>query len=172
VDTKDNLLMVTHEISGEIVVVSLSSRQVVGRFSEVTNGSGEHDGDDHDDHDHSANAPVVSVLSPAAGKANSTFTITVTGTNLQGTTDLIFAVPSLFPGKSEDHGKGRGLVMLAKDAGFALSNIKVNAAGTQLTATVTVSKQVSVGPRAVLVSSGNGESSFSQSAGNTFTVTP
>jgi hypothetical protein len=96
----------------------------------------------------------------------------VTGVNLQGATNLSFLAPSLFPGKSEDHGKGRGLVMLARDAAFAVSNIQVNTAGTQLTANVTVSQQASVGPHVVFVSSGNGESSFSQSAGNTFTVAP
>jgi uncharacterized protein (TIGR03437 family) len=172
VDTKDNLLMLTNESSGEVVLVSLASAQVVGRFTAVTSGSGEHEGDDHDDHDHSANAPVVSLLSPATGKANTTFTISVSGTNLQGATDLIFVVPSLFPGKSEDHGKGRGVVMRARDAAFTVSGVQVNAAGTNLTASVTVSKQASPGPRVVFVSSGNGESSFRQGAGNTFTVIP
>jgi hypothetical protein len=62
--------------------------------------------------------------------------------------------------------------MLARDAAITASNIQVNAAGTQLTATVTVSKQAATGARVVFVSTPNGESSFVQSAGDTFTITP
>ena len=128
--------------------------------------------DDHADHDHSANLPALTAVSPVSGKAGTTFTVTLTGTNLQGTSDVIFALPAQFPGNSEDHGKGRGLSMLAKDSAFAVSGISVNAAGTQVTATVTVAGGAVKGARVVIASTPNGESSFVLGGGDTFTIVP
>jgi uncharacterized protein (TIGR03437 family) len=170
-DTKDNLLLAVNESTGEVVLISLSSSQVVGRFPAITSGSGR-DGDDHGDHDNSANAPVITAMLPVTGRPNSTLTLTMTGTNLQGAGNLVFVLPSRFPGKSEDHGKGRGLVTQAKDTAITAANIQVNAAGTQLTATVTVSTLAVTGMHVVFVSTPNGESGFAQSAGNTFTIIP
>jgi uncharacterized protein (TIGR03437 family) len=172
VDTKDNLLLAVNQSAGEIVLVSLSSSQIVGRFPAATGGSSGQDGDNHSDHDNSANAPVITAILPVTAKANSTLTVTLTGANLQGASELVFVLPSSFPGKSEDHGKGRGLVMLAKDAAITVANIQVNAAGTQLTATVSVSKQAATGVRVVFVATQNGESTFAQTAGNTLTIIP
>jgi uncharacterized protein (TIGR03437 family) len=168
-DTKDNLLLAVNESTGEVVLISLSSSQMVGRFPAVTGGSGR-DGDDHSDHDNSTNSPVITGILPVTAKLNSTLTLTIKGTNLQGASELVFVVPSMFPGKSEDHGKGRGLVNQAKDAAITAANIQVNAAGTQLTATVTVSPLAVTGIHVVFVSTPNGESSFAQSVGNTFTI--
>jgi hypothetical protein len=71
-------------------------------------------------------------------KAGTTFIVTLTGVNLQGTSDVIFTLPSQFPGDRWDHGKGNGPDLLYRDSAFAISGITVNAAGTQITANVTV----------------------------------
>ena len=172
VDTKDNLLLAVNESTGEIVLVSLSTSQVIGRFRAITGDDGDNDKDDHSDHDNSVNSPVITALLPALGKVNSTLVVTIAGKNLQGASGLVFVVPSRFPGKSEDHGKGRGLVKQAQDTAITASNIQVNAAGTQITATVVVSREAATGARVIFVSTPNGESSFAQSAGNTFTIIP
>jgi len=174
VDTKDNLLLVLNESTGEIVLVSLTSPQIVGRFPAVTSGGDDDssDGDNHDDRHNAANAPAVTSILPVTGKVGTTITVTVIGTNLVSTNGLVFALPSMFPGKSEDHGKGNGLAMLAKDPAITVSGIQVNSAGTQLTATVKIAAQAALGPRVVLVTSSNGDSKFTMGSGNTFTVTP
>jgi len=56
------------------------------------------------------------------------------------------------------------------DPAFKVSNIQVAASGNQLTATVAIAASASSGPRMVLVSSANGESSDKTSTANTFTV--
>ena len=170
VDTRDNLLLVLVQGKGEIVLVSLSSGQVVGRVSGVS--TGDDDGDDHEDHDKAVNIPTVTSVLPLNGRAATTFTLTLAGTNLVGAVDVIFAPPSAFRGRSEDQGRGRGLVKIARDIAFRVSNIEVNTAATQLTATVTTSAQTVVGARVVIVSTPNGESRFILVAGNTFTVIP
>ena len=85
---------------------------------------------------------------------------------------MILARPSAFRGRSEDHGRGRGLVKIARDSAFTVTNIQVNSAATQLTATVSMTAQTVVGTRVVFVSTPNGESSFILTAANTFTVIP
>jgi hypothetical protein len=170
VDTRDDLLLVLVQGKGEIVLVSLSSGQVVGRVSGVS--TSDDDGEDHGDHDKAVNIPTVTSVLPLNGRAATTFTLTLTGTNLFGAVEVSLARPSSFRGKSEDQGRGRGLVKIARDITFRVSNIEVNTAATQLTATVTTSAQTVVGARVVIVSTPNGESSFILVAGNTFTVIP
>ena len=97
-----------------------------------------------------------------SGKAGTTITMTITGTNLTGATDVQFVQ---ITGEGSGHGmKG------AND--FTASGIKVNAAGTQLSVTVAISASASAGPRLVKVVSPNGESSTTLSGVNTFMVTP
>ena len=57
-----------------------------------------------------------------------------------------------------------------RDPGFVASNIKVNAAGTQLTADVKIAASVSKGEFVVRVETPNGESSFVGSEANTLKV--
>ena len=71
VDTRDNLLLVLVQGKGEIVLVSLSSGQVVGRVSGVS--TGDDDGDDHEDHDKAVNIPTVTSVLPLNGRAATTF---------------------------------------------------------------------------------------------------
>ena len=171
-DTKDNLLIAVNEGSGEIVLISLSSSQIVGRFPGVTGDSEDHDGDNHNDHDKSLNVPAITAILPLTGKADTTFTLTLTGQNLQGASDVIFALPGKFLGNSENHGKGNGLIALAKDPAFTVSAIQVNAAGTQLTASITASAKAVTGIHVVIVNTPNGESTFVQSAVDIFTINP
>src|SRR5207244_1173932 len=109
IDTKDNLLLVTNQGSGTVVLIDLSNNHVVGRITAVRSDSENEDSeDDHSDHDKASNLPVVTSLTPTTTKATITFTLTMTGTGLTGATDVIFVNPSDLPGKGKGRGKGKG----------------------------------------------------------------
>jgi len=57
-----------------------------------------------------------------------------------------------------------------RDPGFVVSNIKINAAGTQLSADVKIAGNVSKGDFGVRVETPNGESTFVSSDGNSFKI--
>src|SRR5258708_7834909 len=162
IDTKDNLLLVTNEGSGTIVLVDLATGKVVDRINGVRSEmEGDDGGDDHSDHDNSANLPVISSLTPVTASASSTFTLTINGSKLNGAKDVIFVNPADVHGKS----KGKG------DSAFAASNIQVNAGGTQLTPTIKATA-AALGPRVVIVLTPNGASMFAVLITDTLTVVP
>jgi uncharacterized protein (TIGR03437 family) len=168
VDAKDNFLLVTNEGSGTVVVIDLATGKVLAHIDAVRSQGEEGNGDDdHGDRDHGKNLPVISSLAPVTAKSTSTFTITIMGTNLTGATDVIFVNPT-----NGDDGHGHSTEDGPhRDAAFTASNIQVNSAGTQLTATITV-KSAAIGPRVVLVDTPNGDSSLALTVANTLTVTP
>ena len=161
IDTLDNLLVVSNEASGTLVLVDLGSNKVTGRISAVqTNMDGDDNGDDHSDRNSAANAPKIQSLSPNSAKAGATVTLTINGQNLTGATNVTFV-------QITGQGSGNG----NKGASdFTVTGIQVNSAGTQLTATVKISSSADSGPRLVKVSSSNGTSNTTLSSTNTFTV--
>jgi uncharacterized protein (TIGR03437 family) len=168
IDSKDNLLVVSNEGTGTIVLIDLTSGSIVGRVNAVkSNNSGDDGGDDHSDHDGASNLPSISSVSPVAGKAKTTFTMTIAGSSLAGATNVLFVSAASIHGDS--HGNSRNN---NPDTAFTATNILVNAAGTQLTATITVSAAATAGPRIVSVVTRNGQSAAQASSADTFTVTP
>ena len=174
IDVKDNVLLVTNEGSGTIVLINLANNTVAGRIDAVRGGSGSDDGDDdHSDRMGAANGPVVTSVAPATASSTSTFTITIKGSALAGATDVVFVDPTTLPGNSGGHGKGGqdNGPFASHDSAFSASNIQVSADGSTVTATIKVT-QAKPGSRVVRVETPNGESSFVSSSGNTIQVTP
>src|SRR5262249_15545649 len=186
IDAKDNLLLIGSEGTGTITLVDLNTLQVVGRIKGIL-GEDEADDDDDDDDHHgnkhdnrddrgsAANMPSVSRITPDRLKQGDKTTITITGKNLDGATDLIFVDPDTLPGKGKGRGNGASGnhdhgPFGTREPGIVASNIRVNAAGTQLTATVTIDRSVSKGDFVVRVATPNGESSFVISSANSFKV--
>ena len=170
VDTQDKLLVVSNEGTGTLVLVDLTSGKVTTRINAVqTNLNGDDNDDDHSDRDAALNLPSILTLSPATGKAGTSFSLTITGKNLTGATGVLFVNP--VAAESEGHGKGES-PKGANDTGFTVSNIAVSSDGTQVTATVAVAASATTGPRLVRVITPNGASTFMLSAADTFTVTP
>jgi hypothetical protein len=165
IDVKDNLLVVSNEGSGTLVLVDLSTNAVAGRVNAVS--TSQEDGDDHNDRDGAANLPAVQTLGPVSSKAGATLTLTITGANLTGATGVVF---NLLRGNGDqgDNGNDKN----KSDDAFTVTNIAVNGAGTQLTATVKIAAQAQTGQRIVRVVTANGESSGKVAAGNIFTVLP
>jgi hypothetical protein len=78
--------------------------------------------------------PHLLSLSPFHAMPGSTFQLTATGTNLQGATAIVFS----------------------KKPGLTYTGLAVNAAGTQVTATVTVAADAEPGARSVSIVTPNG----------------
>jgi uncharacterized protein (TIGR03437 family) len=176
IDVKDNLLVVSNEGTGTLVLVDLATNNIVGRITAVQTGLPGDDGDDdHSDRKGGANAPTIAGISPLTAKAGATVTLTVSGTNLSGATALTFTAASSLlgngHGQGDDKGKGHG-----DDGGsgklFGVTSIQVNAAGNALTATVAIDSSTPQGAYLVRVDTPNGETTQVISAANTFTVLP
>jgi uncharacterized protein (TIGR03437 family) len=183
IDTKDNLLLIGSEGTGTITLVDLSTLQIVGRIKGILGqDEADDDDDDHatkhdnrDDRDSAGNMPSVSRVTPDKSKPGDKTTITITGKNLDGATDLIFVDLDSLPGKGKGRGNGDSGnhdhgPFGTREPGIVATNIRVNAAGTQLTATVTIDRSVSKGDFVVRVATPNGESSFVISSANSFKV--
>jgi hypothetical protein len=101
--------------------------------------------------------PALTGISPASGNRGSSVIVTLTGSNLQGTTAVNVTTTGGF------------------GSGITVSNIAVNAAGTQVTATFTISANTSLTlVRSVTVVNGIGTSNaetFSVTAAPTPTLT-
>jgi uncharacterized protein (TIGR03437 family) len=165
IDVKDNLLVVSNEGSGTLVLIDLATDAVVGRIDAVRASAS--DTDDHSDHDGAPNLPAVQSIAPASSKSNATVTLTITGSNLAGATGAVFTL-SRGNGDQGDNGNHKNKT----DDAFTVSNIAVNAAGTQLTATVKIATGAQMGPHIVRVITPNGESSGKVGMGNIFTLLP
>ena len=163
IDTKDNLLVVSNEGSGTLALVDLKSNQVVARINAVQSAMGDDDGDDdHSDRGGiSANSPAIQALTPNSGKAGTTFTLTIAGTNLTGATDLVFV---------EVTGQGSGNGKKGNND-FTVTNVKVAADGKTLTATVVIAGSATRARGWCGVVAGKDTSSTTMASANTFTVT-
>jgi uncharacterized protein (TIGR03437 family) len=164
VDTKDNLLVVSNEGTGTLVLINLSTGTIVDRINAVrSNNSGDTGDDDNSDHDNAANVPSIGSVLPASGRAGTSFTITIVGSRLTGASDIVFTTQS----KGHDKG-GNG----DSDNAFSAKSIVVSAGGTQVTATISIAASAGTGPRSVAVVTPNGRSRTDSSTATTFTVTP
>ena len=158
IDVKDKLLVVSSEGTGMLVLVSLDSNQVVGQINGVRSGDEDSD-DDRSDRDHASNMPTVTALNPASGKAGTTLSVLITGTNLGGATEISFG---------PEHGNPNGK---KDDDGFTVKNIVPSADGKQVGFSLTIDASVKAGARLVRVKTPNGESSMKSEA-PLFTVIP
>jgi uncharacterized protein (TIGR03437 family) len=175
IDTKDNLLVVSNEGSGTLVLVDLNTNQVTAHIDAVQASSAEGDtgDDDHSDRKAAKNVPIMSTLSPLSAKAGTTFTLTITGKNLTGASNVIFSL-LVKNGNGNGNGDGHGKLKSSQpDTAIAATNVKVSADGTQLTTSVSIAASAQVGARGVSVTTPNGESvEAGSSAALSFTVTP
>jgi len=166
IDAKNNLLVVSNEGSGTIVLVNLATNQVTAHINAVqTNGQGDDNGDDHSDRGGAHNGPAASQITPNTGKVGTTFSITITGMNLTGATSVTF----LAPGNINPHGK---LGDLQSDSSITANSLKVSPDGTQLTATLAIAASAQPGPRLVVVTTPNGSTQQGDQMSLLLTVTP
>jgi DNA-binding beta-propeller fold protein YncE len=166
VDVKDKLLLVTNQGSGTISLINLDTNVVVGTINAVRSED-ETDGEKHDDredHGKAGNLPTITSITPATASPNTSFTITVNGTNLRNASGLVFTTGTASNG---NHGHGPfGTV----DPNITATNIKLDQFGLKLTADITVAAGAAKGDRTVRVLTPNGESKIDKSSANTLTI--
>ncbi|HWO00438.1 MAG TPA: IPT/TIG domain-containing protein [Blastocatellia bacterium] len=97
--------------------------------------------------------PAISSIVPGSIARGASVTLTINGANLTGASLLRFIGAS-------------GAI----DTAIATSNLSLNADGTRLTATVTVSSGAATGARVVLVTAGAGSTSAVTNGSNTITI--
>ena len=168
-DTQDKLLFAVCEGSGKIALIDLNTSQVIDWIDAVRGELETVAKNDHSDRLTAPNAPKLISFTPTTGTAKSTISLTVTGTNLTGATDLSFVDPTTVyaHGPWEDGEYGQG----ANDPNMQVSNVQVNAAGTQLTAAVTVGAGVKPNSRYILrVGTPNGDTGITQTNFNVLQI--
>lgn len=168
-DTEDKLLLGVCEGSGKLALIDLNTNQVIDWVNAVRGELESTARNDHSDRLTASNAPTLHNFSPGVGNANSTVAITVTGTRLTGATDVSFIDPTgVSPhGPWEDGEYGQGV----PDPNFKVSNLQVNATGTQLTFAVTIGAGVNKSKRYVLrVGTPNGDTGLTPGSFNVFQV--
>ena len=178
VDLADNLLLVASEGTGNIVLLDLATNKVTGRINAVRSehevDSGNHN--NRDDRTTAATTPTITSIDPGNAIAGTTFTLTVHGTNLQGADDIFFVDPATLPGHGNGHvqvenNERRHSPFGIPDTNITVSNIVANSAGNLLTASVTIAPGAARGQqRVVRVEAVNGDTSWTASSANTFTI--
>ena len=178
VDTIDNLLLVANEGAGTVALMDLTKNQVVGRINAVRSEH-ETNGDDHNNHNDrmtAANAPTITSIDPLNAAAGTSFTLTVHGTNLQGTDNIFFVDPATLPGQGNGHDQMENDERMhtpfgIPDTNVTVSNIQSNSAGNVMSATITIAAGASRGKQHVVrVEALNGDTSWTASSANTFLI--
>jgi hypothetical protein len=166
IDAKDNLLVVSNEGSGTLVLIDLGTGAVVGRINAVRESDS--DNDDHGDRSGAAaNVPSIQSVTPATSKAGVTLILTIMGSGLTGASKVVFDAMKGGDDQGDNGDDGNKV-----DNAFTITNIAVNASGTQLTATVKIGTGAQTGIHVVRVVTPQGESSGKVAAGNVFMVSP
>jgi uncharacterized protein (TIGR03437 family) len=151
VDTVSNSLLALSEGAGVLDVIDLGSYTITSRMNAVAT---ERVG--------TFAMPLVSSISPISGAPGTTFTLTLSGVNLQGVTGLGFYL-GYGPGGGMLGGgmmgggmMGGGAVSGNQDSNIQVSNFQVSAGGDQITATVKILSAASPGTRQIRLQTGYG----------------
>jgi hypothetical protein len=127
----------------------------------VKTGEGD-DSDDHSDRGRTATDPVISSVSPPSARQGTSFTITITGANLAGATQLSFPAN----GNGGDDGNGNSAQAIA------VRTLRVSDDGTQVTAIVTIGAAAKLGAHTVVVQTPNGSTPSKGLGAAVFIVQP
>jgi uncharacterized protein (TIGR03437 family) len=141
VNPAKNQLLVLAEGTGTVDVVDLASYTITSR---INAGDTERQGQ--------FTMPLISSITPASAAAGSNFTLTVAGSGLQD----VQAIEFLSSGSGMGSGMGGGMMGPGAGAGVGqpdpnikVSNVVVNAAGTQITASVQIVSTAATGTRLI-----------------------
>src|SRR5262249_49448391 len=90
IDAKDNLLVVSNESSGTLVLGDHDTNEVQGRVDAWR--AAPDDNERPQDRDRETKVTWVEAIAPLSGKVNATVTLTITGSNLAGAKDIVFTI--------------------------------------------------------------------------------
>lgn len=155
VNAAKNQILVLCQGTGTLDLVDLGTYAVTGRII-ATSGSTSG----------SWTLPAITSITPNAAKIGSSFTLTINGSNFQGITDVEFrASGSGMGGGMMGGGMGTG-----DDANIKVTNININTAGTQVTASVQILAGATAGTRQIRLGTKHGDMMGAMSS-TLFTVT-
>ena len=141
VNAADNQLLALCQGTGTLDLVDLNSYAITGRINATsgsTNGGW--------------TLPTIASITPNTAKVGSSFTLTINGSNFQGITDVEF----LGSGSGMGGGMMGGGPTAGEDPNIKVSNLNVNANGTQVTASVQILSTAATGTRHVRLGTNHG----------------
>ena len=97
--------------------------------------------------------PAITSITPNTAKIGSSFTLTISGSNLQGITDVEFRAS----GSGMGGGMMGGGMAAGDDSNIKVTNINVNTAGTQVTASVQILSTATAGTRQIRLGTTHGD---------------
>ncbi len=147
VDPTGNRMMVLSEGTGVLDVVDLGSNTITMRMNAV---STERVG--------TFVMPLISSISPSSAAPGSTFTLTITGVNLQNVSGIEFDLGNAIGGGMMGGGMmgGGGASSGNQDANIQVSNFQASSTGTTITATVKILSAATAGVRQIRLQTGYG----------------
>jgi uncharacterized protein (TIGR03437 family) len=140
-----NQLIVLAEGSGTLDVVDLGAYTITAR---IDAGETERQG--------RFTMPIISSMTPASAAAGTTFTLTIAGWGFEDVQDVEFHLTGAGAGGGM-MGGGMGGGMGQEDANIKVTNVRVNATGTVITATVEILPSAAAGTRQVRLETSHGE---------------
>jgi DNA-binding beta-propeller fold protein YncE len=146
VNPSKNQLLVLCEGTGTLDVVDLTSYAIVTRLNA---GATERQGQ--------WTLPLISSVTPNTAAVGATFDLNIAGSGFQGVNDLRFYLIGSGSGGMMGGGMGSGMGMGSEDLNMKVSNVQVNAAGTQVTASVQILPAATSGVRQIRLQTNQGE---------------
>ncbi|MBS1857515.1 MAG: hypothetical protein JST11_19260 [Acidobacteria bacterium] len=148
VNAAKNQLLVLAEGTGTLDVVDLASYTVATR---INAGDTERTG--------VFNMPLISSIAPASAAAGGSFTLTIAGSGFQSVQAIEFLLSGSgngMGGGMMGSGNGAGAGAGQSDPNIKVTNITVNASGTQITAAVQILPGAATGTRLIRLETGYG----------------
>ena len=147
VNAAKNQILILCQGTGTVDLVDLTTYTVTDRIN-ATSGSA----------DGNWKLPAITVITPISGKIGSSFLLTINGSNFQGVHDVEFrASGSGIGGGMMGGGMMGGGMATGDDPNIKATNINVNAAGTQVTASIQILSTATAGTRQIRLGTNHGE---------------
>lgn len=146
VNPSKNQLLVLSEGTGTLDVVDLTSYAIIARLNA---GATERQGQ--------WTLPLISSSTPNTAAVGAMFNLSITGSGFQGVNDLRFYLMGSGSGGMMGGGMGSGMGMGSEDLNIKVSHVRVNAAGTQVTASVQILSAATTGVRQIRLQTNQGE---------------
>lgn len=146
VNSGQNELLVLAAGTGTLDVVNLGSYSILSR---IDGGGTERQGQ--------FAMPWISSIAPSAASAGSSFSLTIVGSGFQNVQGVEFHLTGAGTGGGMMGGGGMGGGMGQEDANIGVSNVQVNAAGTQITASIRILGAATAGTRQIRLETTYGE---------------
>ncbi len=164
-DSTGNQLLVMAQGTGTLDIVDLGSHEITTRVNAVET---ERNGN--------WTLPLIQSITPISGVAGSSFTLTITGSNLSAVRNVEFRLASMpntgtgGMGGGMMAGGGMGPGMGGEDDDIKVTKVQVNAAATQITASVQILSSALAGTRQIRLETDHGDL-MGPLANSLFTVT-